>query len=371
VPSPASHSFTARRFFDGRELRDGHRFVVVDGVLESVEPHDGPWDHEIVSPGFVDLQMNGFDDVSCADLDPARMARLDSLLLERGTTRWLATVVTDTRERLHRRSVAIRDLMGDTNGCLGIHMEGPFLGSRHGAHDSSRIATPDLEWSARLVTDTALRLMTIGAEHSDSPALVALLRSLGVSVSLGHTAPAEEQWEAAVSAGATMVTHLFNAMSGVQHRGFGMALRALVDTRVSLGLIADLVHVSADAVSMVFSAAAERTCLVSDSVAWTDEWSRSKGVTVRDGAPRLPDGTLAGSSTSLAECVRNSVRTCGVDLTAALRAATTNPARVIGFDATHGATAGNEVDLVALDADLHLVAAWRGLQSVRGLSTLR
>ncbi|MEY3691799.1 MAG: hypothetical protein RJB57_1455, partial [Actinomycetota bacterium] len=285
MPTTTRHSFTARRFFDGHELRGGHRFTVVDGVLESAEPHGGPWDHEIVSPGFVDIQMNGFDDISCADLDPARMARLDSLLLERGTTHWLATVVTDTKERLHGRALTIRDLMGAANGCLGVHMEGPFLGTRHGAHDSTRVLPPDLEWSARVVADTslgdgrgsALRLMTVGAEHMDSPALMTLLGTLGVAVSLGHTSPDEEQWEAALSAGASMVTHLFNAMSGVQHRGFGMALRSLVDTRVSFGLIADLVHVSQDAVTMVFAAAPGRACLVSDSVAWNDQWSRSRG----------------------------------------------------------------------------------------------
>lgn len=213
--------------------------------------------------------------------------------------------------------------------------------------------------------------MTVGAEHPDAPALVALLRTLGVAVSLGHTAPDEAQWEAALSAGATMVTHLFNAMPGVHHRDFAMALRALVDTRVSLGLIADLVHVSPDAVRMVFAAAPGRACLVSDSVAWNDTWSRSRGVSVRDGAPRLPDGTLAGSGTCLAECVRNVVSICGVDLETALRAATVNPGRVIGTDAARGATVGNEVSLVALDGDLHVTAAWRGLQSVRGLTTLR
>lgn len=378
MPDSITHTFSARRFFDGHELRGGHRFTVVDGVLCSVEPYDGSWDHEIVSPGFIDLQMNGFDDISCADLDPLRIARLDALLLERGTTHWLATVVTDTKDRLLSRSAAVGGLMDGSLGCLGIHMEGPFLGSRHGAHDTSRVAEPDSEWAAQLVRATemadgggsALRLMTVGAEHPKSPSLIADLRSLGVAVSLGHTSPDEDAWDRAVSAGASMVTHLFNAMSGVQHRGFAMALRALVDRRVSIGLIADLVHVSPDIVTLAFAAAADRVCLVSDSVAWKEERSRSRGVTVRDGAPRLPDGTLAGSGACMADCVRNAVLHCGTDLGSTLRAATTIPGRVIGHDASLGATVGHEVSLVALDPDLHVAAAWRGLQSTRGLTTL-
>lgn len=379
MTAPVTHTITARRFFDGRAVHGGTCLTVTDGVVASIDTYEGPWQHDLVAPGFVDLQMNGYDDVSCASLDIDRAARLDTLLLERGTTRWLATIVTDTHERLLGRSQDIARLMPSAPGCVGIHMEGPFLGSRHGAHDATRIVAPDLHWVERLLgdtaapdgTSTALRMMTLGAEHPEAPRLAAALVSRGVVASLGHTSPQPSQWDAALAAGASMVTHLFNAMSGVHHRDFGMALRALVDTRPSLGLIGDLVHVSADAVALVFATAAGRVCLVSDSVAWNDDWSRSRGVTVRDGAPRLPDGTLAGSSATVADCVRNAVNICGVDLGVALAAATTVPARVVGLDRPKGVSVGAEADLIALDAGLHVVAAWRGLQSVRGISTLR
>lgn len=379
MPATARHIITTRRLFDGRELVGGRSLTIADGVIEAVEPHGGPWQHDLVSPGFVDLQMNGYDDVSCASLDTERAGRLDGLLLERGTTRWLATIVTDTKDRLLRRAVDINRLMPSAPGCAGIHMEGPFLGSRHGAHDPTRIVQPDLPWVRRLLDDTAnpdgtrptLRMMTLGAEHPDAPELATTLTTRGVVASLGHTTPDPARWDSALTAGVTMVTHVFNAMSGVHHRDFGMALRALVDRRVSLGLIGDLVHVSADAVSLVFSAAAGRVCLVSDSVAWNDEWSRTRGVAVRDGAPRLPDGTLAGSSATVADCVRNAVNVCGVDLGTALAAATTVPAGVIGLDRPDRVSVGTAADLIALDAGLHVVAAWRGLQSVRGISTLR
>ena len=363
---------TASRFFDGSVLRGPTAVTVHKGLVESIEDHGGPCEHYLLSPGFLDLQMNGFDAVSCAGsgagITAAELAELDSMLLARGTTRWLATLVTDDLGRVVSRTDSVRAAASGAPGCLGVHLEGPFLGSKLGAHDRDRVLPPDTAFAHSPPAGTLL--VTTGAESTEAPAFIRELAGRGVVVSLGHTAPSREQWDQCVRAGASMVTHLFNAMSPVHHRDDSMALMALVDDRINFGLIADLVHVSADAVRLAFSAAPGRVCMVSDSVAWNDPGSQRRGIELSDGAPRLPDGTLAGSSTALGECVRNVVNVCGVDLATALGAATLLPARILGMHDSVIPAPRREANLIALDESLCVTAAWRGLQSVRDLAPL-
>ena len=144
-----------------------------------------------------------------------------------------------------------------------------------------------------------------------------------------------------------------------------MALWSLLDDRLTLGLIADGRHVGTDAVALAFRAAPGRICLVSDSVAWSHERAVARRINVRDGAASLPDGTLAGSTTSLGGCVRCAVTDAGADLAAALCAATSTPARLIGRPELGTVTVGAPCDLVFLDDELHVVGGSRRLASPR------
>jgi N-acetylglucosamine-6-phosphate deacetylase len=167
-----------------------------------------------------------------------------------------------------------------------------------------------------------------------------------------------------------MVTHLYNGMSGVHHRDDGVALAALTDDRVVAGLIADNVHVSPRAIRLAFAAkTARRICLVSDSIAWESAWARNAGVSIVGGAPRLPDGTLAGSSATLASCVRNVIALSGVDTCDALTSATSTPADLMGFPQTGRIRVGDRAEILCLDTDLHVAEAHRGLVSTRGSET--
>jgi N-acetylglucosamine-6-phosphate deacetylase len=366
VSTEEATRITATNFFDGDSLRQSIRVTIASGIIVAIEPWDGPCDYHLVSPGLVDLQMNGWGSLSVAQLDKERISALDAELLSLGTTHWLATLVTDHLDTMNRRIAAIEASSERAPGCLGVHLEGPFLGSRHGAHDTRKVIAPDLGWLGDM--PAVVRLVTLGAEHPDAPAAITTLRKRGVTVSLGHTAPSRVQWETAVRSGAGMVTHLFNAMSGVHHRDAAMALSALLDDRVMCGLISDMEHVSAEAVTLAFRAAGNRICLVSDSVAWSNP-NLGAADTGRAGvAPRLADGTLAGSATPLATCIRRAVQRCGVGLEDALRAATSNPASVLGLDGIGRSTEGAPAVLVAFDADLRVVNVVRGLQSVRGNS---
>lgn len=307
--------------------------------------------------------MNGFQTIDVSDASREELAELDHQLLALGTTRWLATVITAPLDRLSERIAFLDDVYrsGSCPGMAGIHIEGPFLGTAPGAHRPDWIVPIDLEWLDQL--PASVRLVTIAPEQQDAIAATRLLTSRNVVVSMGHSRPTVEQMNLMIDAGATMSTHLFNGMSGVHHRETGLALKSLIDPRVTAGLIADMAHVSPDAVTLAFAAkGASALCLVSDTVAWQSPRAQRRGVRLVEGVPQLADGTLAGSATPLAECVRRCVTDAHVDLDAAVRAATSTPASLLGL-AHDLCQIGQDVNLVAFDKDLHVVGAWRRLVS--------
>lgn len=367
MPTGTSFDVTAEWLFDGRSMRRSQRVVAENGSVVAIEPHGGVADFPVLAPGLVDIQVNGFGANDASHAAHGGLHRLDAELAAEGTTTWLATLVTDSLDRMSERIAAIEACMTSAPGCAGIHLEGPFLGSRPGAHRVDRIVDPDMEWIASL--STVVRLMTVGAESDAAFRAIRALVSRRITVALGHTAPTESQFLEAVESGANVVTHLFNAMNGVQHRDFGLALGALTEPRISFGLVADLVHVSPRAVGLAFSARPDGVILVSDSVAWDTESSRSRGVTVRDGAPRLPDGTLAGSSTPLAKCVANAINHCGVDPSSALAAATSRPALALGLEHAGHLREGAFCDMVAFDSAYSVARVWRRLPSSRDFTT--
>lgn len=357
---------TCERFFDGETLHGPTLVRINEGVIDGISPHGGTCDHHLICPGFVDLQMNGWDDVDVATATADDLVRLGVALAAHGTTSWLGTIVTAPLTDMDRSISVVANSHGSGTvpGLVGMHLEGPFLGGSPGAHRRRHIIDADPGWLASL--PGVVRLVTLSPENPTAVEAIRVMVSRGITVSLGHSQPTRTQFDAAVEAGATMVTHLFNGMSGIHHRTGGLALWALTNRAVSWGLIADMVHVSPEAVALAFSVDnGSRACLVSDSVAWQSPWAVGRGVRVVDGAPRLADGTIAGSNTTLADCVRLAVTRSGVDLRAALAAATSGPAGLLG-DATIGRLGvGSRADLVVLDAGLHVVDTRTRLPSAR------
>ena len=358
---------TCQNFFDGFILHGPRKITVDHGVVVRVEPYEGRVDHHLVSPGLVDIQMNGFGSIDVSRATSFELASLGDELASLGTTSWLGTITTAPLEVLSRSISSLHEAFskGKIAGFAGIHVEGPFLGNAPGAHRPDWIIPFDEDWCSRL--PKSIRLMTVAAEQTDASGAIRRLTQRDITVSVGHSRPTEAQWQQARDAGATVVTHLFNGMSGVHHRDAGLALSALVDDGVYTGLIADMVHVSPQAVALAFKAkGGSRVCLVSDSVAWQSEWALKRHIAVKDGAPRLPDGTLAGSSTPLAECVRLAVTEAGVPLRDALCAATSTPASAVGLTDVGQIHEGSPADLIAFDQSLHVVSTWSRLVSIRG-----
>jgi N-acetylglucosamine-6-phosphate deacetylase len=355
---------TCNQFFDGDILHGPRRIVVADdGVVDSIKSYDGVSEYPLICPGFVDVQMNGFNDVHLASASLDELIRLDQSLLSHGTTSWLGTIVTAPLERMTSSLVSLHESFQSqqVHGFSGIHVEGPFLGGAPGAHQVKHIIPCDLDWISHLVR--SVRLVTVAPEQTDVISAIRAMTDRNITVSLGHSRPTKRQFEEAIEAGASMVTHLFNGMSGVHHREPGLAMWALNDERVSCGLIADGVHVQTDALTLAFRAAGSRICLVSDSVAWETSSGPRPGIEIREGAPRLLDGTLAGSCTPLAKCVQRVVQECGVSLSFALASATSVPADLVGLADVGRIKIGQRADLLALDSELSVLKAWRRLPS--------
>ncbi len=357
---------TCDQFFDGDVLHGPTCITIDDGVVTSVQPHSGTAEFHLISPGYVDLQMNGFDQWDVSVSAATELRELDECLSRHGTTSWLGTIVTAPLDKLDDSLESLNQCFTSrtVQGFVGVHVEGPFLGQSPGAHNPKWIVPIEIEWLSNL--SHCVRLVTLAAEQGEAARAIQLLKASGVVTSLGHSQPTGTEFQACVDAGASMVTHLFNGMSGVHHRNEGLALMALTTDSVKAGLIADLVHCSPEVINLAFRAKGDDgIVLVSDSVAWKSEWATKRGVAIVDGSPRLPDGTLAGSSTPLSQCVANAVRSAGVPLSQALRAATSTPADLMQIDNIGRITAGKSADVIALNDELSVVRTWRRLPSVR------
>jgi N-acetylglucosamine-6-phosphate deacetylase len=344
--------------------------VVLDqGSIVRVGPTTGAVDHQILAPGFVDLQMNGIGAVDVASASGTDWETLDAALLAQGVTTWCPTLCTAPRPEMEASLDRIREAAGRGGtrpAIAGAHLEGPFLAVA-GAHNPAYMqGEVDTRWLLSLVPGVAL--VTLAPELSGALEAIEALVATGVLVALGHSACRFEDAEWAAGNGARLVTHLGNAMGRFGHREPGLLGAALTDDRLAVSLIADLVHVHPALVRMSFRAkGAGRTVLVTDAVA-TNGSERSgseRSGSERSGSggdepPRQPDGTLVGSVLHLDRAVANTVEAAGISLSDAVAAASTTPAGLLGLSDRGAIEPGRRGDLVALDSDLRAETVWVG-----------
>jgi N-acetylglucosamine-6-phosphate deacetylase len=305
-----------------------------------------------IAPGFVDLQVNGVEDIDVATARDDDWDRLDAMLQRTGVTTWCPTLVTAPLEEMAARARRIPARAS----IAGVHLEGPFLGGRPGAHPKDLLAPIDADWLAAL--PDGVRLVTLAPELDGAADAVRQLTHRGIVVSLGHSAASVDDVRRCIDAGARMVTHLFNGMPALHHREPGLVGATLTDDRVVAGLIADLVHVDAVAIEIAFRAKPGRIALVTDAVAWRGARIGRIEI-VHDGrAPRLPDGTLAGSSLTMDAAIRNVIEHAHVTLEAALAAASSTPANLLGLHDRGRIAVGCRADLVLLDDANRVRTVW-------------
>ena len=314
---------------------------------------------DIVAPGLIDLQVNGGFGVEVG-ADPAAILTLAQRLPEAGVTAFLPTLITSPAAFYPRVFDAVR-AAGTPDGAepLGLHLEGPFLSPRRaGAHKLDLIESADDTLFNALLEATCVRLVTLAPERPGAAIRIRRLRERGIVASLGHTDATYEQFVSGVDAGATMATHLYNAMSPFGHRAPGVIGAGLVDDRVTVGLIADGVHSHPASLQLAVRAkGADRIALVSDIMPAAGMppgvyLFGGQQVTVDGRSARLADGTLAGSITTLDQAVRNIV--CWTDATPvdALRMAGEVPARTLGLSDRGRIVTGAIADIALFDDDL-------------------
>ena len=321
----------------------------------------------VLLPGFVDLQVNGMGEIDCAGArTPEHWDRLDEQLIATGVTSWCPTLVTAPLAAYPDRIAAIATAMSRPSApgrptVVGAHLEGPFLGGAPGAHPRDWLQPLDLAWLAALPLGTTVRVVTLAPELPEAGAAIRLLSERGVLVAIGHSTASFEAATAAAAAGARLVTHLFNGMGPLHHREPGLVGAALADDRLVPSLIADGVHVDPAALRIAARAKGPGGwILVTDAIGWASGRIAERAVTVVDGAPRLPDGTLAGSALTMDAAVRRMVVECEIPLPDVAAAAATTPARLLGLADRGAITPGHRADLVALTPfpDLAVERVW-------------
>jgi N-acetylglucosamine-6-phosphate deacetylase len=326
---------------------------------------------ELVAPGLVDLQFNGGFGIEIGER-AEDIVEVAQRLPATGVTAFLPTLVTLPEDAYPPALAAFADARRALKGAgphavpLGLHLEGPFLSpDASGAHSRADIERADDALFDRLVASGVVSLMTLAPERDGALARIRRLVLAGIVVSVGHTRATYEEAILAFDAGATVVTHLFNAMSPLAHRAPGMVGAALVDDRVVCGVIVDGVHAHDAAIRLALRAkSAARIVLVTDAMAAAGlgpgTYSLAgRRVVVDATSARLEDGTLAGSILTLDAAVRNAVA-LGVPLADALRMASEVPARVLGLTAKGKIAAGADADLVLFDDDVRVQATMVG-----------
>jgi N-acetylglucosamine-6-phosphate deacetylase len=337
---------------------------------DAAPPADHAGDLPWIAPGFVDVHVHGwggFDAMGSAD-DLDGMARA---LLRQGVTSFLPSGWTTPMPVLQAFAERVRGWLpnapADGAEPLGFMLEGPFISeARKGAHNPAFLQTPaDVPWSDIEPLVDGLRMTTIAPEIPGALDLIRRLCGLGVRVAIGHSAATLDQAIAGYDAGGTNTTHLFNAMTGIEHRAPGVAVAALTRDDAFVELIADGHHVDPSLWRIVErTKPVDRLILVSDALAMAG--TGDGRVTVGGMDIDIVDGrctivgtsTLAGSVIALDTAVRNVVRH-GSSLTAAVAAASANPLEMLGVEDRGHLEAGQRADLVELTDDLRVSRVWR------------
>ncbi|GAA4096128.1 N-acetylglucosamine-6-phosphate deacetylase [Nonomuraea soli] len=315
-----------------------------------------------VVPGFVDIHNHGGAGGSFPTGDQARARDAVALHLAHGTTTTMASLVTGSVEELAAATSSLADL-ADDGLIAGIHFEGPYISkARCGAHNPTMLRDPSPEEFSRLVKAGRghVRMLTIAAELPGALDTIRTAVAENVIVALGHTDASYEQTIDGIEAGATVATHLYNAMPQLGHRAPGPIAALLEDPRVTVELVNDGVHVHSAMLRLAYKAAgAGRTALITDAMGATGLGDGtymlgSMAVNVADGVARLVEGgSIAGSTLTMDVAFRRAVEEMGLSLQEAAEIASLTPARVLGLAHEIGSLAvGKRADLVVLDDTL-------------------
>jgi N-acetylglucosamine-6-phosphate deacetylase len=323
----------------------------------------------ILAPGYIDVQINGAFGLDFT-ARPESIETVAAGLPVYGVTAFLPTIITSPSDRVSAvleawEQVSSQEIYGATP--LGLHLEGPMINPlKKGAHNPACIRSPSVEVVEGWIADRGVRLVTLAPELPGAMEVVRELRRRGIRVSAGHTLASYEQAVQSFQNGLMGGTHLFNAMSPLDHRTPGLAVALLLQHSAYAGLIVDGVHVHPAMVELAWQLKKpDHLVLVSDAMAALGMEPgiyhlADDDVTVDEKAARLPDGTLAGSILSMDAAVRNLKSYTGCTLAQATACASTNPAGLLGVKSKGRLAPGMDADLVLLTPQGDVVATLVG-----------
>ena len=361
-----------------RSRRSDAIIAIEDGRIDAIEDQaasDGEptrsFPDGIAIPGFVDTHIHGYDGYSVGE-DADDFVGMAEGVVETGVTTLFPSTVSEQQPVLvgaGEATVEAIDRDHDGAAIAGLHLEGPHLNDdKRGAQDPDALRDPDVAELREVIeaSEGTLSRITLAPELPGATEFIREAREQGIVVSAGHTTADYATATHSFDAGVSIITHLYNGMRGFHHREPGILGASLARDDVTTELIADLIHLHPGAIETALAAKGpERCMLVTDAIAATGlpdgEYSLGElDVVVEDGVSRLEDGTLAGSTLTMDQAVRNLVEEIGVGLPTAVRMATEIPARAMGLDDRGRLAPGLRGDVTILDADLDVQAVLVG-----------
>ncbi|MCH1627275.1 N-acetylglucosamine-6-phosphate deacetylase [Fredinandcohnia quinoae] len=329
--------------------------------------------HYSLIPGMIDLHIHGAAGADAMDATPDALRTIAQALPKEGTTSFLATTMTKSREDIYEAIKNIGEYIpSQQNGgiaeILGAHLEGPFLSpKRAGAQHPDNIIEPDVElfkqWQQ--LSGNNIRLVTLAPEEKGGLELTTYLKETGVVASIGHSDAVYEEVEASIQAGVTHATHLFNGMRGVHHREPGVAGAVLLHDEVKCEMIVDGIHIAPKMVKLAYKVKGnDGVILVTDAMRakclGTGVYDLGgQEVNVDEERATLKDGTLAGSILKLNDAVRNMMQFSECTLWDITQMTAANPAKQINmFDKKGSIKVGKDADFVIVNEKLEVIMTY-------------
>jgi len=375
IPGVVMYALTHGRIYTGHEILEYHAIVIANGLIERVCPlAELPAEIEqrslngaVISPGFIDVQLNGCGGVQFNDT--AEAITVETLeIMQRanersGCTSYLPTLITTSDDLMKQGIRVMREYLAKyPHQALGLHLEGPWLNIvKKGTHNPSFVRKPDDELVDFMCANAdVITKVTLAPEMVD-PDVIRKLAGAGIVVSAGHSNATLKEAKVGFRAGITFATHLYNAMPYITGREPGLAGAIFDEPDVYCGIIADGLHVDYANVRNAKRLKGDKLCLVTDATAPAGaniEQFIFAGKTIyyRNGLCVDENGTLSGSALTMIEGVRNLVEHCSIALDEVLRMATLYPARAIGVDKQLGSIApGMVANLTAFTHDYKII----------------
>lgn len=328
---------------------------------------------QIIVPGFIDQHVHGAGGSDAMDGTKKDLSIIANCLASEGTTGFLATTMTQSPENILKAMGAVKEYIqsdaDDGAKVLGIHLEGPFISTKHiGAQPLEYVASPNIEVFDRynLASGNNIKIVSLSPETENADKLIAHLSSLNIVASAGHTDAGYEDIKNAIQHGLKNITHTYNAQKALHHREIGTVGSAMLFDSLNAEAICDTIHLSIPAIKLLIkNKPHDKFTLITDSMRakhLSDGISELGGqkVIVKNGEARLENGALAGSILKMNDAIKNLVLKCDVNILDAIDFATINPAKNLGLDKEIGSIRiGKNADFAVLEENFNVALTIR------------